>query len=117
MAKTALVDRKIVSVTGNRQITIPIRYYNALNFGKEAECLLTDDAVVIRPLFASDDSFTMEILKDLVSQGYSGNELIEKVESQRGRIRGAVETLIDEADKIAAGKRKSATTEDVFGGN
>jgi len=65
----------------------------------------------------SDDGFTMEILKDLVSQGYSGDELLTSFAEQRDAIRKTIGTLIDEADKIAEGRRKGATTEDVFGEN
>ena len=109
------MERKIINITGKRQITIPLKFYERLNFGREAECLLADDAVVIRPLSASSDSFTMEILKDLVAQGYGGNELIEKFAEQRGNIQKAIGTLINEANEIAAGKRKGATTKDIFG--
>ena len=108
-------ERKIINVTGKRQITIPLRFYEKLRFGKEVECLLTDDAVVLRPLSYSDDSFTMEILKDLVSQGYNGDQLLEKFAEQRSNVKKAVCVLIDEADEIAAGKRKGATTKDIFG--
>ena len=62
-----------------------------------------------------DDNFTMEILKDLVAQGYSGDELLEKFAEQRINIRKAVDILINEADEIVAGKRVSASTQDIFG--
>jgi hypothetical protein len=113
--KHGLLERKIISVTGKRQITIPLKFFERLHFGNEAECCLAGDAVVIRPLSVSDDSFTMEILKDLVAQGYSGNELIKKFAEQRGNIREAIGAVINEADEIAAGKRKGATTQDIFG--
>jgi bifunctional DNA-binding transcriptional regulator/antitoxin component of YhaV-PrlF toxin-antitoxin module len=105
-----VMERKIINVTGKRQITIPLKFYERLHFGKEVECFLADGAVIIRPLSVSDDNFTMEILKDLVAQGYSGNELIEKFAEQRGSIKKAIGTLINEADEIAVGKRKGATT-------
>ena len=57
----------------------------------------------------------MEILKDLVSQGYSGDELLAEFAKQRSGIRKAIGSLIDEADEIAAGKRESASTKDIFG--
>jgi hypothetical protein len=47
----------------------------------------------------------MEILKDLVSQGLSGDELISRFAEQRANIKKAVGLLIDEADEIADGKR------------
>jgi len=111
----SVMDRKIIRVTGKRQITIPQKFYEHLRFDKEVECVLADGAIVLRPLATSDDGFTMEILKDLVSQGYSGDELLTKFAEQRDAVRKAIGTLIDEADEIAEGKRKSATTEDIFG--
>ena len=115
MVEGALMERKIINVTGKRQITIPIKFFQKLHFGKEVECFLTEDAVMIRPLSSSDDSFTMEILKDLVSRGYSGNELIERFAEQRVKVKKAVEVLINEADKIAQSECKGTTTKDIFG--
>ena len=57
----------------------------------------------------------MEILKDLVSQGYCGDELIAKFAEQRANIKKAAGILIDEADEIAGGRREGATTADIFG--
>jgi len=113
--KDSVMERKIISVTGKRQVTIPLKFYERLRFGKEIECFLTNDAIVLRPFSNSDDSFTMEILKDLVSQGLSGDELLERFAEQRANIKKAVGMLINEADEIAEGKRKSATTKDIFG--
>ena len=115
MMERALMERKIINVTGKRQITIPLKFFQKLNFGKEVECFLIDDAVMIRPLSSSDVSFIMEILKDLVSQGYSGHELIEKFAEQRIKVKKAVEVLINEADEIAQSKQKGSTTKDIFG--
>ncbi|MDR0292799.1 MAG: AbrB/MazE/SpoVT family DNA-binding domain-containing protein [Oscillospiraceae bacterium] len=114
-SKSKVIEHKTINITGKRQITIPLRYFEKLKFGKEVECLLTDDAIVLRPFSASDDGFTMEILKDLVSQGYSGDELLEKFSEQSNQIKKAIGLLIDEADEIAAGKRKSITTKEIFG--
>jgi len=113
--ENSMMDRKIISITGKRQVTIPLRFYEQLRFGKEIECVLTDDAIVLRPLSNQDDGFTMEILKDLVSQGYSGDELLTKFAEQRQNINKAIGILINEADEIAEGKRKGATTEEIFG--
>lgn len=110
-----VMERKIISVTGKRQLTIPIKYYEILGFGKEVECFLTEDSIILRPLSNSDDSFTMEILKDLVSQGLSGDELLAKYAEQRNSIKKAIGVLINEADEIASGKREGATTKDIFG--
>ena len=96
------IERKIINVTGKRQVTIPLKFFEKLQFGKEVECFLTSDAVVLRPLSDSDDGFSMEILRDLVSQGYSGDELLARFAEQRSKIRKAIGMLIDEADEIAS---------------
>jgi len=113
--ESVAMERKIINVTGKRQITIPLKFYERLSFGKEVECFLTEDSIVLRPLSHSDDGFTMEILKDLISQGLSGDELLARFAVERSNIRKAVGLLIDEADEIADGKRKAATTKDIFG--
>ncbi|MCL2811623.1 MAG: AbrB/MazE/SpoVT family DNA-binding domain-containing protein [Clostridia bacterium] len=109
------MERKIINVTGKRQVTIPLKFYEKLRFGKEVECFLADDAIVLRPLTSSDDGFTMEILKDLISQGYSGDALLTEFSQRRANIKKAISLLIDEADEIAEGKRKSVSTKDIFG--
>jgi len=109
------MERKIISVTGKRQVTIPLRFFEKLRFHKEIECILTDDAVMLRPLSHSDDGFTIEILRDLIAQGYSDEELLTKFAEQRSNIKKAIGMMVDEADEIAQGKRKGATTRDIFG--
>ena len=63
----------------------------------------------------NDDSFIIEIAKDLLAQGYRGDELVDKVEEQYLNIQKAYLKLINEADEIACGKRDGATTKDIFG--
>ena len=82
MAESAAMERKIINVTGKRQITIPQKFYNTLGMGKEIECELTDNAIILRP-FRNYGGFATEILKDLVAQGYSGNELVTEFEKQQ----------------------------------
>jgi len=113
--ESSIMERKIINVTGKRQVTIPLKFYEKLRFGKEVECFLTDDAIVLRPFSNPDDGFTMEILKDLVSQGLNGDELLERFTEQRANIKKAVSMLINEADEIAEGKQKSVTSKDIFG--
>ena len=67
-----------------------------------------------RPFAHSNDDFVMEILKDLVSQGLSGDELLTKFAEARKDIKKAVGLLIDEADEIAMRKRQGATTNEIF---
>ena len=37
------MDRKVLSISSKRQITIPQKFYQLLGFGDEAECVLRDN--------------------------------------------------------------------------
>ena len=108
------MDRKIISVSKKRQITIPLQFYRHLDLDNEVECSLEDGAVVIRPLTREPSEFSVEILKDLISQGYSGDELIKEFEKQRKSIKNAITNMLEEADAIAAGEKSSASFDDIF---
>jgi hypothetical protein len=58
--------------------------------------------------------FDIEILKDLVSQGYSGDELIKQFKIQSKNIKKAVNTMLKEADAIAAGVKPAANFKAIF---
>ncbi len=107
--------RKIISVSKKRQITIPLKYYKHLGLDNEVECILEDGAIIIRPLKREPSEFSVEILRDLISQGYSGDELIKQFEAQSKNIKKAVAHILEEADAIAAGEKESESFDDIFG--
>jgi bifunctional DNA-binding transcriptional regulator/antitoxin component of YhaV-PrlF toxin-antitoxin module len=107
IGNTALMERvnlqkKRISVSPKRQITIPLQFYNQLGIDSEVECFIKDDALVIKPVHEIDQTFAAEILDDLVEQGYQGKELVAKFKEATGRFRKAVEKMIEEADELAA---------------
>ena len=110
-----ITDRKIISVSRKRQITIPLQFYNQLDLGSEVECLLEDGKIIIQPLHREPSEFSVEILRDLVSQGYSGDELVEEFETQSNNIKRAVSHMLEEADAIAAGEKPAASFDEIFG--
>lgn len=107
--------KKRISVSQKRQITIPIEFFNSLGIEKEVECYLQNNALVIRPVRECSGEFDEQILADLISQGLSGQELLEKFKEIRRQVRPAVQKLLDEARLAAAGKAQFSTYEDVFG--
>jgi len=107
--------KKRISVSQKRQITIPIEFFSTLGIEKEVECYLQNNALVIRPVRENSGEFDEQILADLISQGLSGKELLEKFKQMRREIRPAVEHLLGEARLAAAGKTQFSAYEDVFG--
>lgn len=110
------MERKIISVSAKRQVTIPQRFFEALGFDNEAECILQNNSIVIRPIHVNSGSeFSEQILADLIAQGLSGQELLTKFKEMSKKISPAVDRLISEADCIAKGEKSGATMKDVFG--
>lgn len=106
--------KKRISVSQKRQITIPIEFYNSLSIGKEVECYVQNNSIVIRPVQESSGEFDEQILGDLISQGLSGEELLAQFKEERKKIRPAVESLIADAELASQGKVKYFTYKDVF---
>lgn len=109
------MNRKIISVSQKRQITIPLKFFKQLGLENEVECFVQDDALVIRPFRSEQDGFSVEILKELVEQGLSGKELVQQFEVKTKNIRTAIEKMTAEAERIAAGEIPAATFNDIFG--
>ena len=86
MAATAALGRKIVSISSKRQITIPQKFFHALRFDSEAECILKNGELVLRPSRpAPAEDFSEEILAELVAQGVSGEKLLAAFREKRAQ--------------------------------
>ena len=109
--------RKRISVSQKRQITIPIDFFNALGVGNEVECVVRDGALVIRPVREDSGAFDEEILADLLAQGFADEELLTQFKQARRQIRPAVEALLDEAERAAAGQTSAFSYDEVFDGD
>ena len=105
--------KKRISVSQKRQITIPIEFFNSLGIQNEVDCFMQNNQIIIRPAQDSGE-FDEQILADLISQGYSGEELLTKFKEYRRKIRPAVEHLLDDADKAARGEGEYATLSELF---
>ena len=108
------LDRKIISISPKRQITIPLKYFKQLALETEVECFVQNDSIVIRPIRNDQGEFSVEILKDLVAQGLSGNDLIRQFEVESKKIKKAIRIMTEESERIASGEIPAASFDDVF---
>lgn len=110
------MERKVLSISSKRQITIPQKFYQLLGFGDEAECVLRGNELIIRPIkTVSGGEFAEQILEELISEGLSGEVLLARFKERQAQIRPAVESMLTDAEKVAEGKGNYATYDDVFG--
>ena len=115
MKGKCIMDRKIVSISSKRQITIPKKFFTALGFTDKAECIVCGNELVIRPARVSaGDEFAEHILAELIEAGLSGNELLTEFKAKQAKIRPAVEAMIKEAEEVANGNGKYSTYDDIF---
>ena len=113
---SASMESKKVSISSKRQITIPQKFFTLLGFNTEAECIMRGNELVLRPVNENTSGeFAEQILADLIRQGYSGEELLEKFKQTQRKIRPAVEAMLAEADRVAESKSGGYSLEDVFG--
>ena len=109
------MDRKIISVSQKRQITIPLKFFKQLGLDTEVECFVQNDSLVIRPIRNNQGEFSVEILKELVDQGLSGDQLVHQFEVESRNIKKAIGIMVEESERIASSKIPAATFADVFG--
>jgi bifunctional DNA-binding transcriptional regulator/antitoxin component of YhaV-PrlF toxin-antitoxin module len=77
-------SRKILSISSKRQITIPQKFYQTLEFGDEAECIMHGDELIIRPIkTVSGGGFAEQILAELIAEGLSGEELLSRFKEKQ----------------------------------
>lgn len=109
-------NRKIISISSKRQVTIPQKFFSMLGFSDSAECIVRGNELVLRPTQKSTGGeFAEQILADLIAQGLSGEELLVRFKEKQAQIRPAVEAMIAQAEKAAEGKGEYYTYDDVFG--
>lgn len=110
------MEIKKVSISAKRQITIPQKFFGMLGFDTEAECMIRGNELIIRPVKTNTGGeFAEQILADLIAQGYSGSELLERFKNAQKAVRPAVEAMQAQAERIAASESEYVTYDEVFG--
>jgi len=110
------LERKIISISVKRQLTIPQKYFEALGFNNEAECILQEDGLFIRPVREDiGGEFAEQILADLISQGFEGSALLEKFKEQSRAVRPAVQKMIEEAEAYVRSGKGEIPRDELFG--
>ena len=115
MKESSIMNKKIINISSKRQITIPQQFYSMLGFADEAECMVRNGELVIRPVrINTGGEFAEQILKDLLDQGLSGEELLTAFKATQAKVRPAVESMIAEAESVAMGKGEYSTYDEIF---
>ena len=110
------MNRKTIRISEKRQLTIPQKFFEALGFSTEAECILRGNEIVLRPVREQGGGeFAEQILADLIAQGFSGDQLLTEFKKMQKKVRPAVEAMLTQAEQAARGESERSSYEDVFG--
>ena len=110
------MNRKTIRISEKRQLTIPQKFFEALGYSTEAECILRGNEIVLRPVREQGGGeFAEQILADLIAQGFSGDQLLTEFKKMQKKVRPAVEAMLTQAEQAARGESESSSYEDVFG--
>lgn len=111
------IEKKRINISSKRQVTIPAKYFNSLGLEKELDCICYNGMLILTPAPKENSDFNEEILKDLIKQGLSGEQLLYEFKKIKSNLRPAVEKLIEEADKVAESSsvKYLDITDDIFG--
>lgn len=110
------MNRKTIRISEKRQLTIPQKFFEALGFSTEAECILRGNEIVLRPVREQGGGeFAEQILADLIAQGFSGDQLLTEFKKMQKKVRPAVEAMLTQAEQAARGESESSSYEVVFG--
>ena len=109
------MNRKTIRISEKRQLTIPQKFFEALGFSTEAECILRGNEIVLRPVREQGGSeFAEQILADLIAQGFSGDQLLAEFKKAQKKVRPAVEAMLTQAEQAARGEGESYSYKDIF---
>ena len=110
------LDKKRIRISSKRQITIPMKFHQLLGMSDEVDCHVRNGALIITPIRPEPTGeFAEELLADLVAQGLSGKQLLDKFAEMNRKVRPAVQAIIAEADKAAAMSGKPGQFAEIFG--
>lgn len=111
-----VMEKKRVSISAKRQITIPQKFYTALGFADEAECILRGGELILRPIrVTSGGEFAEQILAELIAEGFTGEGLLAAFKERQAKVRPAVEAMLAEAEQAARGQGEYAAYDEIFG--
>ncbi|MBN1469288.1 MAG: hypothetical protein JW924_11225 [Fusobacteriaceae bacterium] len=112
-----LIDKKVIPISSKRQITIPIKFFRALDFDSEVECIFTGEEIILKPSSKESGYFAQEILNELVDSGYKGDELKKEFAKRSKEVKPAVKKLLKDVSQYTKESMKNYKdeTEDIFG--
>lgn len=105
------MESRLGKITSKRQLTIPKDFYDRLNLGENVEILLEKDSLIIKKLRKAEESFddySDLILKDLIAEGYTGNQLLQEFKIRKNLLPIAVQNMVKDIREQAKEDKRTS---------
>ena len=94
-ATKRITEKRRVTITSQRQFTIPQKFYTELGFEREAVCTMRDGALILEPVKpVSGGELSEQLLTEWISEGLSGNEMLTEFKARQAKVRPGTEFLL-----------------------
>lgn len=106
---------KKISVSEKRQITIPKEFFDTLNIGKEIECSIANNCIIIKPVVdTSLDEFSEYILRDIIEDGIPNENILNEFKNRKEKLKKAAKAYNKDIDEKIKNQDELICAEDVF---
>lgn len=106
---------KKISVSEKRQITIPKEFFDTLNIGKEIECSIVNNCIIIKPVVdTSLDEFSEYILRDIIEDGVPNENILNEFKNRKEKLKKAAKAYNKDIDEKIKNQDELICAEDVF---
>ena len=114
--KVVFGEKRTVRISSKRQITIPSKVYSEMNFNEYALCTVTDQGLLIQPFNVDDEDISVGILRELVSQGFDGEDLIEQYKLVKRRFYSSMEKAAEiDRTLMQDARNRNISDDELFG--
>ena len=116
-ATPKIPEQKRVAITSQRRITIPEKFFRELGCPRKAICIMREGMLILQPEpdVSGGGEFAGQILSELISEGFSGQDLLDEFRRRQAKVRPAIEAMLEDARAAAAGTGAYETYEDISG--
>lgn len=111
------MDSQKGKVTSKKQVTIPNKFYKALNLGTEVEFIMGNGELIIRPIRQDSGYFSQQIVNELADKGLTGEEFKKEFARLTREIKPAVQAMLKEVKQRAKEQMDNYVdeTDEIFG--
>lgn len=98
-----VLEYREITVTSKRQITIPKSFFDRLAVEQRFVAYLTNEGIFLKPIRTESETVYDDDLKNIVrkvvSEGYSGEEMVEEIVYRFGEYNKLIEKRIQEFER------------------